>query len=150
VSAAPLSGRCLCGAARFTATPENRVMDACHCSMCRRWGGGPAMTVFCRDVQFEDESAIGVYVSSEWAERGFCKTCGSSLFWRTHDRSMFTVSAHAFDEVGDFTFETEIYIDEKPANYAFANDTKKMTGAEVEAQFANIVAGQGEDSSGKR
>jgi len=136
MSAAPLSGRCLCGAARFTAKPEKMTMDACHCSMCRRWSGGPAMTVFCTDVQFEDESAVGVYVSSEWAERGFCKTCGSNLFWRTHDHKMFTVSAHAFDNPEQFPFEVEIYIDQKPANYAFANDTKKMTGAEVEAMFA--------------
>jgi hypothetical protein len=142
MSGAPLSGDCLCGAARFTATPENMTMDACHCSMCRRWGGGPAMTVFCTDVQFEDESAVGVYVSSEWAERGFCKTCGSSLFWRTHDRKMFTVSAHAFDNPEQFPFEVEIYIDQKPANYAFANATRKMTGAEVEAQFAGL-AGKG-------
>jgi hypothetical protein len=138
MSAAPLSGSCLCGAARFSATPEKMTMDACHCSMCRRWGGGPAMTVFCTDVQVEDENAIGVYVSSAWAERGFCKTCGSSLFWRTHDRKMFTVSAHAFDNPEQFSFDVEIYIDQKPANYAFANATKKMTGAEVEAQFAGL------------
>jgi hypothetical protein len=138
MSIAPLSGHCLCGAARFVATPAKMEMDACHCSMCRRWGGGPAMTVFCNDVQFEDERAVGVYLSSEWAERGFCKTCGSNLFWRTHDRKMFTVSAQAFDDPGQFPFTVEIYIDQKPANYAFANDTKKMTGAEVEAQFGGL------------
>ena len=34
------------------------------------------------DVIFEDESAIGVFESSEWAERGFCKSCGTALFYR--------------------------------------------------------------------
>ncbi|MBC7770806.1 MAG: GFA family protein [Phycisphaerales bacterium] len=138
MSVASLPGRCLCGAVRFAATPEKMTMDACHCSMCRRWGGGPAMTVFCADMQFENESAVGVYPSSDWAERGFCKTCGSSLFWRTRDHKMFTVSAHAFDNPEQFQFDVEIYIDEKPSNYAFANPTRKMTGGEVVAAFGNI------------
>jgi hypothetical protein len=138
MSAPSLSGRCLCGAVRFAATPEKMTMDACHCSMCRRWAGAPAMTVFCTDLKFEDENAVGVYQSSDWAERGFCKTCGSSLFWRTRDHKLFTVSAHAFDDPGQFHFDVEIYIDEKPSNYAFANQTRKMTGAEVVAAFGSI------------
>jgi hypothetical protein len=131
-----LSGQCLCGAVKFTATPADGTMDACHCSMCRRWCGAPMMTVFCNDVRVADESALGIYVSSDWAERCFCTKCGSSLFWRTRDHKMFTVSAHAFDHPEQFPFTVEIFIDEKPANYAFANATKKMTGAEVAAQFA--------------
>jgi hypothetical protein len=52
------------------------------------------------------------------------------------DGSLIAVSAHAFDDASQFPFEVEIYVDEKPSNYAFANPTRKMTGAEVIAAFA--------------
>lgn len=140
MSAHTLSGHCLCGAARFTAEVERREMDACHCSMCRRWGGGPATTVFATALTFEDETPVGLFVSSDWAERGFCKACGTGLFWRTRDGKMLTVNAQAFDPPLDYPLTVEIYIDHKPENYAFANDTTKMTQAQVEA----MIAGGGE------
>lgn len=130
-----LKGQCLCGAVKFEATPRKVEMDACHCRMCRRWAGGPLMTVNCEALTVADESALGVFASSEWAERCFCKSCGSTLFWRMRDGSLTAVAAQAFDDPAQFPFEVEIFIDEKPNNYAFANQTRKMTGAEVAAAF---------------
>lgn len=95
------------------------------------------MAIGCADtVKFEDETELGIYPSSEWAERGFCKKCGTSLFYRMRSKADYHVSTEAFDDTSDFKLVSEIFIDEKPAHYAFANDTKKMTGAEVMAAFA--------------
>lgn len=136
MSGAALSGQCLCGAVTFTATPEAEEMTVCHCAMCRRWSGGAFTVVSCGSkVEVADESRLGVYVSSDWGERCFCKTCGSTLFWRMRDRSHIAVSIQAFEDPGAFAFTSEIFIDEKPASYDFANPTKKLTGAEVFAQF---------------
>ncbi len=132
-----MSGGCLCGAVRFTATPENDEMGACHCGMCRRWSGGPYLAVSCGEsVKVEDEAVLKSYASSEWGERVFCSNCGTSLFWRMRDGSHTSVAVSAFDDPGAFRFTREIFIDEKPGNYAFANETTKMTGAEVVALFA--------------
>jgi hypothetical protein len=138
-----LSGGCLCGAVRFTAAPRDRDFGACHCGMCRKWTAGPFFALECGDtVKLEDPSKLGVYRSSEWAERCFCKTCGTALFYRLVDKDFYAVSAEAFDDRSAFTLASEIFIDEKPAYYAFANPTKKMTGAEVFAEFAGPDAGQ--------
>jgi hypothetical protein len=132
-----LNGGCLCGAVRFSAEPKDRNMGVCHCTMCRRWSGGVYMAVQCAgDVAIEDETAVGVYRSSGYGERVFCKTCGTSLMWRMQDGSHHSVSAPAFDDPSVFAFSSEIFIDEKPDNYTFANSTQKMTGAEVFALFA--------------
>lgn len=132
-----LSGRCLCGAVTFTAAPEAMEMGVCHCSMCRRWAGGPFTAVSCgKSVEIDGESQLGVYTSSNWGERCFCKTCGSTLFWRMRDGTNTAVSAQAFDDPASFAFVEEVFIDEKPANYAFANDTKKLTGTEMFAVLA--------------
>jgi hypothetical protein len=131
-----LSGKCLCGAVRFTATPKNDEMSVCHCGMCRRWSGGVFMAVGCETLDVEDGAPLGVYRSSDYGERVFCSVCGSSLFWRMHDDSFFAVCPQAFDDPSRFRFASEIFIDAKPANYAFANDTRKMTGAEFFAAMS--------------
>ena len=136
----PMTGRCLCGAVRFSGTPAKMHMDACHCSLCRRWSAGPFFGVNCPDLAVEDESALATYASSEHAERQFCGICGSTLFWRMKDGSMIAVSAQAFDDPSSLPLEIEIFVDEKPATYEFANATVKMTGAEVMAAFAGSNA----------
>ena len=76
-------GSCLCGAVGFSAENAAKNLGACHCGMCRKWGGGPAMMVPCADaVSFSGDENIGVFASSEWAERGFRTSCGSHLFYR--------------------------------------------------------------------
>jgi len=133
-----LKGRCLCGACRFTATPSpGHSAGVCHCSMCRRWSGGIFLSVPCGDsVEFEDDAPLLVYDSSDWGQRVSCSACGSTLVWRTKDRSMNQVSIQAFDDPGQFEIGMEIFVDDKPASYGLSNETTKMTGAEVMAMFA--------------
>lgn len=137
MSEAPrLSGGCLCGAVRFTAAPPSHTYGICHCSMCRRWTAGPFMAIKCGDtVKFDKDADLGLYQSSAWAERGFCKKCGTPLFYKLKGKGDYMVSTEAFDDTSDFKLGSEIFIDEKPAHYAFANDTKKLTGPEVFAAF---------------
>jgi hypothetical protein len=131
-----LTGGCLCGAVRFTATPANREVGVCHCGMCRRWSAGPFLVIDCTDtVKVENMTDLGVYRSSEWAERCFCKQCGTPLFYRLIEKNMYFVSAEAFDDRSDYVLTSQIFIDEKPAYYDFANKTHNMTGAEVFAAF---------------
>ncbi len=132
----PVSAQCLCGRVTFTVTPHDLDVGVCHCAMCRRWTAGAFMALHCEDVDIPENDALGVYRSSDWAERGFCKECGTPLFWRTHDHSMYAVSATAVEISEGLRLATEIFIEEKPQYYAFANDTRKMTGAEVMAMFA--------------
>lgn len=132
-----LNGQCLCGAIKFAATSANNQMGICHCGMCRRWSGGAFMATDCGEsVNFQDDSQLGRYRGSEWAERLFCKNCGSTILWQTQDGKNQHVSVQAFDDPGAFEFASQIFIDRKPASYAFTNETKNMTEAEVFAMFA--------------
>ena len=136
------SGRCLCGAVAFTCEPmpqEDGVhVDACHCGMCRRQIGGPLMGVtLAKAPTVEDESQLVVYNSSEWSQRLFCKTCGSNLCYRLRKNDFHTVHAGALDDISDAKLALEIFVDDKPDYYDFAQETKKMTGAEVLAAFAS-------------
>ncbi len=129
-------GSCLCGACRLSAEPEFQA-GICHCSMCRKWSGGMLIAVSsATPVTFNDDAPLGVYVSSEWGERVFCRECGSSLVWRMRDGTHDAVSIQVFDDIGRFSVSSEIFIDEKPKGYALAGTHETMTGAEVFAKFA--------------
>jgi hypothetical protein len=137
-----LSGGCLCGAVRFSAAPKRHDYGVCHCSMCRKWTAGPFMVIACDDtVEIEKEAELGVYQSSEWAERGFCKACGTPLYYRLCGSGQYFVSTEAFDDSAGFKFVSEIFFEEKPSHYAFANDTTKQTGDEVIAALKDALVG---------
>ena len=130
-------GSCLCGAVRFTATPASNSVGACHCRACRKWGSGPFMEINCgADVSFEDEENISVFTSSEWAERGFCRICGSNLFYRLKQNRQHMMPVGLFDDLPELVFDHQVFIDEKPPYYSFAEKTHDMTGAEVFEKFA--------------
>jgi hypothetical protein len=130
-------GRCLCGKVSFTVEPENSEVGACHCSMCRRWSGGPFMVVDCKStLRIDDGAPLGLYQSSDWAERGFCRECGSTLFYRLKDNGQAYVSVESIDGLEDVSLTGEVFIDEKPGYYAFAQKTHQMTGEQVFALFA--------------
>lgn len=129
-------GQCLCGKVTFTAVPGSTDTEACHCGSCRKWTGGVLFAVPCDQLQIDNEAELGAYRSSDWGERLFCKTCGSNLFWRMLDGSMSVVMLQAFDHPEQFNFTREVFIDAKPANYSFANDTQKITGEAFMAMYA--------------
>lgn len=132
-----ISGTCLCGGVQITIAPSQKIFDACHCGMCRKWSSGPVFTVEGgKHPQVTGEENISVYSSSDWAERGFCKNCGTHLFYRLKDLSFCNFSAGLFKEVENFKFHVQIFIDSKPACYEFANKTEMMTEAEVIAMFS--------------
>ena len=134
------TGGCLCGKCRFSFESDSLEVGACHCSMCQRLAGGPVMGLHLSgavQIEIEDETHIKWYDSLEWGMRGFCDTCGANLFWSTKDRSMMVPFAGSLDDQSDLPFTTQIFIDEKPDYYDFANKTVNKTGAEVFAEFAS-------------
>lgn len=131
------SGSCLCGAISVTAETASTNVGVCHCSMCRKWGGGPYLAIDCQsDVSLTGAESLSVYDSSEWAERGFCAKCGTHLFYRLKEANQYIMPAGLLDIKEALTMDHQIFIDEKPDFYCFANETKNMTGAEVFEQFS--------------
>ena len=133
------SGGCLCGAVRFDATVEQHEFSACNCDACRRWGSAPFMAVNASDVVFEDDRSLRRHRSSDWAERGFCSTCGSSLFFRLVNQGAaagYEISVGAFDDQSGLKMTGEIFVDRAPGVYAFAGISTRLTEAECLARFA--------------
>jgi hypothetical protein len=129
-----MKGSCLCGAVTITA-PELSTIEACHCGTCRRWGGGPFMTVHGGPgVQIDGRDKVTAYRSSDWAQRGFCAECGTHLYYYLIPAKDYILSAGLFEESRSYAFNKQIFVDKKPGNYAFANDTEQLTEAQVFAK----------------
>ena len=129
------TGKCLCGAVKFTASGVETHVHACHCSMCRGWSGSPMLAAAADGVVFDGEDKISRYASSAWAERGFCSECGSNLFYHLKDADQYIMCTGTFDDQSVFELVGEIYIDEKPPGYDFAGEHPRQTGEEFMASL---------------
>ncbi|SEG30483.1 GFA family protein [Marinobacterium lutimaris] len=130
------TGHCLCGKVSVTAALKNHDVDACHCDTCRRWAGGPMLAVACEgEPDFKGEAHIGVFASSDWAERGFCKECGTHLFYRLKEGGFYALPVGLLDNAEGWVLHSQVFIDEKPGFYSFSQKTAELTGAELFAQY---------------
>jgi len=126
------TGSCVCGAVKYTVNKEINNFSACHCEMCRRWGSSAFLAIECGgDVQFEGEDNITRYKSSDWAERGFCKSCGSNLFYALISTGHYHLSVGTLDDQNGLEMTNQIFIDKKPDNYGFSNTTPVLTEEEA-------------------
>lgn len=132
---------CACGGVTGQATPISNIAGVCHCVTCRKWSGGAFMGVSCDAVHYDDESALNIWVSSDWGERVSCKICSSPLEWRMRNGAHHSVSAQAFDDPSSFPMKSEIFIDDKPASYDFSGDHERLTRAEVMAKYGSQTEG---------
>lgn len=128
-------GQCLCGKVTLEAEISDTGIHACHCSTYRRWSSSPLFAVGVDQVNFEGQDSITVYDSSEWAECGFCKHCGSSLYYRLKEADHCVVCTGLFADQSAFNMTGEIYIDENPGGYGFVGDHPRMTGDEFLASL---------------
>ena len=87
------------------------------------------------DVVIDGSDDVTVFDSSDWAERGFCRRCGTHLYYRLKLDGHYAIPLGLLDNGADWRFNEQIFVDEKPDCYAFANETKNLTGPEVFALF---------------
>ncbi len=137
-----LQGRCLCGQVQVTVDGAYvAAVGACHCIMCQR-GNGVVFAAF--EAEADAVHATGpvlTYASSEFAERTFCGTCGSSLWLRDTNgtyASAYELMPGLFAEAAAFPLISEIYHDRAPAYVTLAGDHRRATRAEYEQNNLHI------------
>jgi len=129
---------CLCGVVKIQLASADPKFTVCHCSSCRKWGGGPLFMMQCgTGVKFEGKEAINEYDSSAWATRGFCSKCGTHLFSRFKKNDSYNIPVGLFPNMDGLEMSMQYFIDLKPEYYCFSNDTPAMTEEEIFAHFAS-------------
>lgn len=128
-------GQCLCGAVTVTAQTTGRVR-ACHCDMCRRHTSGAFFSIETAPDSVTVDGPAKTYRSSDWAERGFCSECGSTLWYATTHDNVRNLAAGLFENAADGTLKIEFFTDKCPQGYVLAGDHQKLSTAETIALFA--------------
>ena len=117
-------GSCLCGAVRFAVAGDLPGPDACHCTQCRKQSGHyfASTDVARASVTIEGAENLCWYRSSEKVRRGFCKICGSSLFWDPIGRDWIAVAMGGFDKPTGATLAKHIFAADKGDYYEINDD----------------------------
>ena len=113
------TGHCLCGAVRFRTVGPLREVIACHCSQCRRQTGHfyAATNVLDEGLTVEGGDNVSWYRASDTASRGFCRTCGSALFWKSDGSDYTSIMAGAFDQPTGLKIGVHIFCADKGDYY---------------------------------
>ena len=116
-------GACLCGAVRFTAHGPLRGVVYCHCSQCRKQTGHhyAATNVADRNIEIKGTGDITWYRASEKARRGFCRICGSALFWKHDELDTISVMAGAFEKPTGLKADAHIFVADKGDYYGIGD-----------------------------
>ena len=77
-------GRCDCGGVRYSVVGPLRDVYNCHCHRCRRFTGHHMAATATRpeSLRLDADGSLAWYQPAPGIEYGFCRVCGSSLFWR--------------------------------------------------------------------
>lgn len=93
------TGGCLCGEIRYEAEGEPINVRVCHCRLCQRAIGAAfnARALFAIDkVSISGEPATAH--SSPGLKRGFCRSCGTTLFSMREQQGVMGLTFGSLDE----------------------------------------------------
>lgn len=97
-------GGCLCGTVRYRVEGDPTRTNYCHCRMCQRNAGAPvvAWATWPLAAFAIVAGEPGAYRSSERAQRLFCRSCGTPLFWQrvAPPSDSIDIAAASLDEPG--------------------------------------------------
>ena len=113
------SGSCLCGAVPYEVAGKLRNPIGCHCTQCRKMTGHYlAATAVAHDrLRLTRDDGLTWYRSSDTARRGFCSTCGSTLFWQADERPYIAIAAGSLDAPTGIRLEGHIFCADKGDYY---------------------------------
>lgn len=123
-----LTGKCVCGEVAFEFYADELDAHACHCGQCRAWSGHYWASV---NAPFDSlrirkgEEALAWYKSSDYARRGFCRSCGSALFWHAEKlddhKHRIAIAAGAVEPGAGLKLAEHIFVADKGDYYEIAD-----------------------------
>jgi len=115
-----LSGSCLCGAVRYTATGEAQRFYHCHCSRCRKASGtGHASNLFLKGTlaweSGEDKVKCFKVPDAERFTNTFCETCGGRVPRFIEQYGVVFIPAGSLDNEPDLAPQARIFMGSRSA-----------------------------------
>ena len=124
------AGGCLCGGVRYRVRGGLGDAIACHCGQCRRTSGHHAAMTSAplEALSFDASQTLAWYRSSPAAERGFCRVCGSNLFWRPDGEGRMAITAGTLDAPTGIQVQEHIFVRDKGDYYSIDDGKPQRQG----------------------
>lgn len=115
-----LRGSCLCGGVTYEVRGPLDDVTFCHCTQCRKTSGHFDAATSCKpeDLHVVADDTLRWYASSDAADRGFCGTCGSSVFWRPKHGRHISIMAGTLERPTGLKGVEHIYVADKSDYYS--------------------------------
>jgi len=123
-------GGCLCGAVRYEVTGPLDVVNYCHCTQCQKSTGHfyASSMPTTGELRLLASETLKWYRSSSFAERGFCSTCGSQLFWRRVGGAGFSFVVGSLDGDPKLAGGHHIFVEAKKSYYSINDGLPQHAG----------------------
>lgn len=123
-----ITGQCDCGKVRFEVSEIRKSVTVCHCGQCRRTSGHVWASTHAayEDLHFTADDGLTWYVSSDFAKRGFCKYCGSSLFYQMNDEDGIGIAAGCLDSPTGLEIGKHIFVKDKGDYYQITDSAPQI------------------------
>ena len=120
-------GSCLCGGVKFKTKGYHRQVSNCHCIQCMKTHGNFAAYTALKDinVKFITKKTLKWFKSSKKAQRGFCKKCGASVFFKRLGSRSISISAGLFKNPTKLKTISHIYTHNKRDYYKITDNLPK-------------------------
>ena len=125
------TGGCHCGSVRYEVLGPLRDVVHCHCTMCQKLHGAAGAHTKARKVNIRivKDDGLAWYKTSDVARRGFCRNCGSSLFWEPFEYDATGILAGTLDQPTGLKSIGHIFVGEKPDFTELTDDLPKFQGS---------------------
>lgn len=136
-----INGSCLCGKVKIHLPNVSSEVAVCHCQMRQKFFSSSFIFIGKKIGNFEiiGENWIKKYASSENIERGFCKNCGSSLFYWDKKSYHVCFPVGLFDDLENVQLTTEFYTEYKPSYLNYQEDTLKITEKQMQVEKGAVT-----------
>ncbi len=116
-------GACECGAVQYDVTGPLRKVVYCHCSQCRKTSGHYVAATACdtSHLHINKDEGLRWHRSSSFAQRGFCRVCGSSMFYRRDDAGYTAIMAGTLEVPTGLVSREHIHVDDASDYYALSD-----------------------------
>jgi hypothetical protein len=135
------TGGCLCGGVRYRVTGRLQPVVDCHCGQCRRTHGHVAAYATAAKAALElvEDGGLRWYGSSPGVRRGFCGTCGASVFWERVDEPDVAIAAGTLDPPTGLATVGHIFVADAGDYYAIADDLPRFAGSDQGALDRDVT-----------
>ena len=108
------TGGCLCGGVRYEIDGPLAPPSACHCGQCRRSHGALGLYTLAPSERYKikGDRNLAWFESSPGIRRGFCRVCGSKLFWERIGSGQLDVTMGSIDQSSGLKIVKHIHLED--------------------------------------